>query len=208
MLEGRNQKGLRRRGCHEYMVFRAGLGGPASRLDVTSAGPTYRSDHEIRYSGESPMTLLDAPQYDRAKEKRRKIKITLALLGVLILAALAWMYRNWPEEHVVDKFFTALQKQDYEAAYGIYFHDPSWRQHPQKYPQYTYADFYRDWGPGGEWGLIKSHHIYGSAGTRSFGSGTFGNAGGTVVEVIVNERAEHARMFVQKSDKTLTVYPY
>jgi len=26
--------------------------------------------------------------------------------------------------------------------------------------------------------------------------------------VIVNERAEHARMFVQKSDKTLTVYPY
>jgi len=29
-----------------------------------------------------------------------------------------------------------------------------------------------------------------------------------VVEVIVNERAEHARMFVQKPDKTLTVYPY
>jgi hypothetical protein len=29
-----------------------------------------------------------------------------------------------------------------------------------------------------------------------------------VVEVVVNERAEHARMFVQKSDKTLTVYPY
>jgi len=25
---------------------------------------------------------------------------------------------------------------------------------------------------------------------------------------VVNERAEHARMFVQKSDKTLTVYPY
>jgi hypothetical protein len=29
-----------------------------------------------------------------------------------------------------------------------------------------------------------------------------------VVEVVVNERAEHARMFVQKSDMTLTVYPY
>jgi hypothetical protein len=29
-----------------------------------------------------------------------------------------------------------------------------------------------------------------------------------VVEVIVNERTEHARMFVQKSDKTLTVYPF
>ena len=79
---------------------------------------------------------------------------------------------------------------------------PSWRQHQQKYPQYTYADFYRDWGPGGEWGLIKSYRIYGSANTKGLGGG------GVMVEVIVNERAEHARMFVQKSDKTLTVYPY
>ncbi len=149
------------------------------------------------------MTLLDAQQYDPAKEKRRKIRIALACLGVLILLVIGWMYRNWPEEHVVDKFFAALQKQDYETAYGIYFHDPTWQQHQQKYSQYPYADFYRDWGPGGEWGLIKSHRIYGSAGTKGFGS-----SGGVVVEVIINERAEHARMFVQKSDKTLTVYPY
>jgi len=149
------------------------------------------------------MTLLDAQQYDPAKEKRRKIMLALVVLGVLGLAALGWMYRNWPEEHAVDKFFAALQKQDYETAYSIYFNDPAWRQHQQKYSQYTYADFYRDWGPGGEWGLVKSHRIYGSVGTKSFGSG-----GGTVVEVVVNDRAEHARMFVQKSDKTLTVYPF
>lgn len=148
------------------------------------------------------MTLLDAQQYDPAKEKRRRIKIALAFLGVLVLAALVWMNWNWPEEHAVDIFFAALQKQDYESAYGIYFNDPGWRQHQQKYSQYTYADFYRDWGPGGEWGLIKSHKIYGSASTKGFTSR------GTVVEVIVNERAEHARMFVQRSDKTLTVYPY
>ncbi|MFY9561136.1 MAG: hypothetical protein WAQ52_12955 [Terriglobales bacterium] len=144
------------------------------------------------------MTLLDAQQYDPAKEKRRKIKIALAVLAVLILAGLAWMYRNWPEEHAVDRFFAALQKQDYEGAYGIYFHDPEWRQHVQKYSQYTYADFYRDWGPGGEWGLVKSHRIYVSAATK----------GGVVVEVVVNERADRARIFVEKSDKTLTVYPY
>ncbi len=150
------------------------------------------------------MTLLDAPQYDPAKEKRRKIKIAVGLAVVLILLVLAWMYRNWPAEHLVDKFFSALEKQDYETAYGIYFHDPNWMQHKQQYSQYTYADFYRDWGPGGEWGLIKSNRIYGSASTKSFGS----SGGGTVVEVIVNNRAEHARLFVQKSDKTLTVYPY
>jgi hypothetical protein len=147
------------------------------------------------------MTLLDAPSYDPAKARRRKIKIAVTIAAVIVLVALAWMYRNWPEEHVVDKFFTALQQRNYETAYGIYFNDPGWQQHQQKYSQYTYADFYRDWGPGGEWGLIKSHRIYGSANTK-------GSSGGVVVEVVVNERSEHARMFVQKSDKTLTVYPY
>jgi hypothetical protein len=148
------------------------------------------------------MTLLDAQPYDPAKLRRRKIKIAATIVVVIVLAALAWMYRNWPEEHVVDNFFAALQHNDYETAYGIYFNDPGWQQHQQKYSQYTYADFCRDWGPGGEWGLIKSHRIYGSANTKGFTSG------GVVVEVIVNERSEHARMFVQKSDKTLTVYPY
>jgi hypothetical protein len=148
------------------------------------------------------MTLLDAPQFDPAQQRRRKIKIALSILVILLLAATAWFYRNWPQEHAVDRFFHALQVKDYETAYGIYFHDPGWRQHQQKYSQYSYADFYRDWGPGGEWGLIKSYRIYGSASTPGSGSA------GVVVEVVVNERFEHARLFVQKSDKTLTEYPY
>jgi hypothetical protein len=148
------------------------------------------------------MTLLDAQPYDHAKARRRKLAITVTVVVVILLAAMAWLNRNWFEEHAVDKFFTAIQNKDYETAYGIYFNDPGWLQHREKYSQYTYADFYRDWGPGGEWGLVKSHRIYGSANTKNFGGG------GVVVEVVVNERAEHARMFVEKSDKTLTVYPY
>jgi uridine phosphorylase len=148
------------------------------------------------------MTLLDAQPYDTAKARRRNIKIAATVVVVVVLAALAWMYRNWPEERCVNKFFAALEHQNYEVAYGIYFNDPTWIQHRQKYSQYTYADFYRDWGPGGEWGLVKSYRIYGSANTKGLASG------GVVVEVVVNERSEHARMFVQKSDKTLTVYPF
>ena len=148
------------------------------------------------------MTLLDAQPYDPTKARRRRIRLATVIVVVIALAALAWMYRNWPEERAVGKFFAALEHQNYEVAYGIYFNDPGWLQHRQKYSQYTYADFYRDWGPGGEWGLIKSYRIYGSANTKGFGRG------GVVVEVIVNERSEHARMFVQKSDKTLTVYPF
>ena len=101
------------------------------------------------------MTLLDAQPYDPAKGRRRKIQILTAVAAILIFVALAWVYRNWPEEHAVDKFFTALQQQQYETAYGIYFNDPGWLQHREKYSQYTYADFYRDWGPGGEWGSLN-----------------------------------------------------
>jgi hypothetical protein len=147
------------------------------------------------------MTLLDAQPFDAARARRHKIKIGAAIVVIIALAVLAWMYRNWPEERVVSHFFSALQRQDYESAYAIYFNDPAWREHPQKYPQYAYADFYRDWGPGGEWGLIKSFRMYGSVSTK-------GSGGGVIVEVVVNGRAEHARMFVQRSDKTITVYPY
>jgi hypothetical protein len=148
------------------------------------------------------MTLLDAQPYDSAKARRRRIQIIITVVVVIALAGLGWMNRNWAAEHTVNKFFASLQHGQYETAYGIYFSDATWQQHQQKYPQYTYADFYRDWGPGGEWGLVKSYKIYGSANTKGFGGG------GVVVEVIVNERSEHARMFVQKPDNTLTVYPY
>jgi hypothetical protein len=147
------------------------------------------------------MTLLDAQPFDAARARRRKIKIGVAIVAILALAVGAWMLRNWPEERVITHFFAAIQRQDYESAYAIYFNDPTWRQHQQNYAKYTFSDFYRDWGPGGEWGLIKSFRIYGSANTKGFG-------GGVIVEVVINDRAERARMFVTRSDKTITVYPY
>jgi hypothetical protein len=147
------------------------------------------------------MTLLDAQEYDYARQRRRRIRIISILVLALVIAGLAWEYHNWPEEHVVDRFFDALQQQNYEAGYGIWMHDPNWKQHPQKYTQYSYNDFYRDWGPGGEWGIIKSHDIYGSGTPRGGGSGV-------IVEVVVNGRSEHARVWVEKSDKSLSFSPY
>src|ERR1700749_753704 len=147
------------------------------------------------------MTLLDAQPFDTARARRRKITIAVVIVTVVAIPAASWMYRNWPEERIVSHFFAALEHQDYDSAYAIYFNDPNWRLHQQNYSKYPFADFYRDWGPGGEWGLIKSFRIYGSAATKGLG-------GGVIVEVVVNERAERARLFVLRTDKTITVYPY
>src|ERR1700757_2237051 len=146
------------------------------------------------------MTLLDAREYDpeRGRKKRNRIiSIITILLGLLFFA---WWFRYWPQEHTVGRFFDALQTQDYKTAYGIWMHDPSWQQHPEKYSKYPFNDFYRDWGPGGEWGLIKTQKVYGASTCPGPGSGV-------VVDVIVNDRAEHAQVWVEKSDKTLSFPP-
>ena len=146
------------------------------------------------------MTLLDAKEYDEAGARKRK-KLIVSIVGtILVIAALAYAFRYWPEERLVDKFFAALQKQQYEIAYGLYMADPDWRQHPQKYSLYPYNDFYRDWGPGGEWGLVKTYKIYATGECPKGGSGV-------IVEVIVNERAEHEQIYVQKKEKTFSPSP-
>lgn len=147
------------------------------------------------------MTLLDAKQYDASAERKRRLKIAAIAVSILVLAGLAWMFRNWPEERLVDHFVAALEQKNFEAAYGIWMHDPEWKQHADRYAQYAFNDFYRDWGPGGEWGLIKSYKIAGSVNPSSGSSGV-------IVEVEINQRAEHARIWVQKSDKTLSFSPY
>jgi hypothetical protein len=148
------------------------------------------------------MTLFEAPTYDPRRARRRNIIIAGIVVFILITATLAWVYRNYPEERVVQKFFTALENRDYEKAYGIWQADPNWKQHPQNYPNYSFGDFYQDWGPGGEWGPIHSFHIDGSANPKNGGSGV-------VVVVTVNDRKEKkARIWVENKTKTLTFSPY
>ena len=145
------------------------------------------------------MTLLDAKQYDEARARRRRKWIAALIVVLLICAWVAYHFRDYPERKAVAEFFAAVQVQNYEQAYAIWFNDPNWRQHPGKYSAYQYNDFYRDWGPGGEWGLVKSHSIDCSLSP--------GGGSGVIVEVNVNHRADHAYVWVQKSDKTLSFSP-
>ncbi len=146
------------------------------------------------------MTLLDAQEYDPEKGRKRKRRIISAIVVVLLVLCLGWWFRNYPQERIVGHFFEALQRQDYKTAYGIWMHDPQWEQHPQQHPKYPFNEFYQDWGPGGEWGLIKTQKVF--AASPCPGGGT-----GVVVDVIVNDRTKHAQVWVEKSDKTLSYPP-
>ncbi len=155
------------------------------------------------------MSLFEAKPYDPAPARKRR-KLILALVLLVIVVALGWWkLRFWPEERLVGHFFDALQQQNYEQAYGIWMHDPNWKQHPEKYARYTYNDFIKDWGPGGEWGIVKSHHIDGAAVPHGYSGSPFATSSGVVVVVTVNERvADKAHVWVQKSDDTLGFSPY
>ncbi len=136
---------------------------------------------------------MDAQQYDEGRDRRRRNLIIGAVLAGLILAWVAYHLRNYPERHAVDKFFAVLQQQDIEKAYAIWQKDPDWKQHTDRYAKYTFGDFSRDWGPAGEWGKIKSYSV-----DCSYSSG-----GGVIVQVTINQRAEQASVWVDKSDKRL-----
>ena len=146
------------------------------------------------------MTLLDAQEYDSEKGRKRTRRIVSAIAVLLIVAGIVWWNRYLPEKLVVGHFFDALQRQDYNTAYGIWMHDPEWQKHPQNHPKYPFNEFYRDWGPGSEWGHIKTQKIYGESACPGGGSGV-------VVDVVVNDRTEHAQVWVEKSDKTLSYPP-
>jgi hypothetical protein len=146
------------------------------------------------------MTLLDAKEFDPEKDSRKRKRIILIILVVLIILGLGWWFRNWREERIVRTFFTALEKQDFKTAYAIWMNDPNWAQHPDKYAKYAFNEFYQDWGPGSQWGVIKSWRVNGSATCPPPSSGI-------LVDVIVNDRVEHAQVWVEKSDHTLSYPP-
>lgn len=143
------------------------------------------------------MTLMDAQQYDEARARRRQHLTIIGTIVALFLVWVAYHMRNYPARRTVDRFFAALEHQDFERAYGIWLNDPAWKQHPQQYSRYAYGDFYNDWGPPGEWGAIKSYRV-----DCSLSAGS-----GVIVQVTVNGRTEHAFIYYDRSDQTLHFSP-
>ncbi len=137
------------------------------------------------------MTLLNAPAYD---EKRAKLNHFLligagVLVAVFIVISFAgrllghgWAFTDLYAEHRVSQFFDALEAKDYDKAYGIFYNDADWKQHPAKYSGYSVQRFTEDWTKESPVKApIVNHHIDVSA---TDGSGFFST--GIIVATRVN----------------------
>ena len=150
------------------------------------------------------MGLLDATEYDPRPAQRRNRMILIAIVIAIFAIILYFIFRYYPEKRVINHFFEAIEHKDFDAAYGIYYHDPDWKQHPGKYKDYTLNQFVLEWGPSGDYGPIASHHV--DCATEPHKSG-FQAASGIIVVVTINKRAESTSLWVEKKSKTITHSP-
>jgi hypothetical protein len=143
------------------------------------------------------MTLMDAPKFDEARDRRRRLifSISAGTLGVLLVVwwLVAGRPVDWPwnwDAHLfgrstVNRFFSAIEKNDLPAAYGIWTHDAQWQQHPGQHGVYPFDRFEADWSPrspDNEYGTIQSHKV---AAARMYGNVL-------LVAVLVNGRKSDA----------------
>lgn len=150
------------------------------------------------------MGLLDAKEYDPRPAQRRWRLVAIAIIVAIAAFLVWWFFRYYPEERAINKFFQAIERKDFDTAYGLYFADPNWKQHPQKYDQYPLSQFRLDWGPSSEYGVITSHKIDCATEPpkKAYRSST-----GVIVVVSVNNRPETTSMWVEKNTKSVTLSP-
>jgi hypothetical protein len=150
------------------------------------------------------MALMDAKEYDPRPAQRRNRIIATAVVLVIAIAAYLYLTRYDAEIKVINNFFHALERKDFDAAYGIYQGDPEWKQHPQKFGNYTVNQFTLDWGPSGEYGPITSHNVDCALAPPKK---DFVTPSGVVVVVTINKRAEPRSMWVEKKTRSITDSP-
>ncbi len=120
------------------------------------------------------MTLLDAPAFDEARYQRNRTILFsgVGLFVVLLIGGwfISGMPVDWPwnwwthfrARATANQFLTAVEHNDLQKAYGIWFHDPDWQKHPERDQTYPFARFEQDWSstsPQNTYGIIRSHKI-------------------------------------------------
>jgi len=153
------------------------------------------------------MGLLDAKEYDPRPRQRlvRLILIAVVLVIVIIAGLYEWPY--FTARRVINNFFAAIEAKNFDQAYGLYNADPDWKQHPDRYNNYTLSQFLLDWGPSSDYGAISSHSI--ACLTEPPKKG-FKSPSGIIVVIKINNRADphdDVSLWVEKKTHSIGLSP-
>jgi len=122
------------------------------------------------------MTLLDAPRFDEAADRRKRLIIWSSLaaftLAVIVLWIVAGFPVDWPWNWMahlrgratINRFLDDVQKNDLTAAYSVWMNDPQWQQHLAQFNAHPYPEFLKQQGYNGNPGELdpKSAQKYAS----------------------------------------------
>jgi hypothetical protein len=104
------------------------------------------------------MSLLEPPA--EPPKKHYVLKITIAAVVLVVVIALWFSFRYYPEKKAAGQFFAALTAGDTAKAYALW--KPS--------SGYTMNDFLVDWGTDGYYGPVRSYRIMGAKAVRDSAS--------------------------------------
>ena len=129
------------------------------------------------------MTLLDAPRFDEARERRTRLIVWSGVAAFTAAVIAFWMVAGYPIDwpwnwmtHMrgratINRFLNDVEKNDLTTAYAVWMNDPEWQQHQAQLDAHPYADFLKQQGYNGNPGLLdpKSAQKYASAYAKLLG---------------------------------------
>ena len=104
------------------------------------------------------MSLLEPPV--EKPKKHHVVTITIAAVALVVIIALWFTFRYYPEKKAAGQFFAALTADDTAKAYAL--RKPS--------STYTMSDFLADWGTNGYYGPVRSYRIMDAKAVRNSAS--------------------------------------
>jgi hypothetical protein len=154
------------------------------------------------------MALMDAKEYD--PQPARKRLITIAIAAVLVITFMTLWF--WPsgrfrfrrEWNIANDFLTAIERHDFDSAYGLYNADPKWKHHSDNYNSYSLSQFTLDWGASSEFGVINSHKIICAIEPPQKGAQS---ASGIVISVTVNRHSDPTLLWIEKKSGSISTSP-
>jgi hypothetical protein len=99
------------------------------------------------------MTLLDAPQFDVARDRRRRTILYSAAGTLFALFIAFWLISgrpvDWPwnwythlaGRSAMNHFLADVEQNDLQKAYGVWVHDKDWQQHLSTFNSNPYDRF-------------------------------------------------------------------